>query len=100
MKKRLPEMMKQRKTPIRTCIACRTSSDKCELVRVVRTPTGEIMVDLTGKMPGRGAYLCRQEECLRRAVKERRLARCLRTEIPAETTDQLEQTFKQGTEHM
>ena len=93
-------MTKQRKAPVRTCIACRTSGDKRSLLRIVRTPTGEIVVDHTGKMSGRGAYICPQPECLRRAVKEKRLPRALRTEIPEEILRQLEKETKQGSEEM
>lgn len=92
--------MKQRKTPIRTCVACRTSGDKRGLVRIVRTPSGEVMIDPTGKMPGRGAYLCARPECLRKAVKEKRLSRALRTEIPEEVIRELEEKMKQGSEEM
>ncbi|MHB0997776.1 MAG: RNase P modulator RnpM [Armatimonadota bacterium] len=91
---------KLRKTPIRTCVACRTSGEKRSLVRIVRCSTGEIMVDNTGKLAGRGAYLCRSAECLRRAIKEKRLPRALRTEVPEEAVRQLEQSIEQGSEDM
>lgn len=92
--------MKQRKVPIRSCVACRTSGDKRGLVRIVRTPTGEVLLDPSGKMPGRGAYLCAKPECLRRALKEKRLSRSLRAEIPEETIIQIEKTMIQGSEDM
>jgi len=93
-------MMRHRKVPIRTCIACRTKGDKKSLVRVVRMPSGEIVVDPTGKMPGRGAYLCPSPGCLRRAVKEKRLSRALRAEVAEETVRQLEKAVGQGSEEM
>ena len=92
--------MKQRKVPIRSCVACRTSGDKRNLVRVVRTASGDVLVDTTGKMPGRGAYLCPSKECLRKALKEKRLTRALRVEIPEDTIRQLENIVQQGSEDM
>lgn len=93
-------MINQRKTPIRTCVACRTSGDKRTLLRVVRTPSGEVMVDPTGKAAGRGAYICASAECLRRALKERRLSRALRAELTPDAIRQLEESTKQGSEDM
>lgn len=92
--------MKQRKVPIRSCVACRTSGDKRNLVRVVRTASGDVLVDTTGKMPGRGAYLCPSKECLRKALKEKRLTRALRVEIPEDAIRQLENIVQQGSEDM
>ena len=92
--------MKQRKTPIRTCVACRTSGDKQTLTRIVRTPEGKVTLDPTGKMAGRGAYLCSSRECLRRALKEKRLSRALRTELPEETIRQLEENVEKRSEDM
>ncbi|MCX6375287.1 MAG: YlxR family protein [Armatimonadetes bacterium] len=85
---------------MRSCVACRTSGDKRNLVRVVRTASGEVLVDSTGKMPGRGAYLCPSAECLRKALKEKRLTRALRSEIPDEVVRLLEKTVQQGSEDM
>jgi len=92
--------MRLRKTPVRTCVACRTSDDKMGLVRIVRTAAGEVEVDLTGKMPGRGAYLCPSSECLRRAIKEKRLSRALRTEVPENAINKLKETIEQGSPEM
>ena len=83
-------MNQQRKTPIRTCVSCRTSSVKRELVRIVRTVGGEVRVDPTGKMPGRGAYLCGAKECLALALKANKLGRALRCEIPPRLREELE----------
>ena len=69
-----------RKAPQRTCIACRTTSDKRALVRVVRGPDGT-EVDLTGKKPGRGAYLCQRRECWQEALKKNRLDAALKTRL-------------------
>jgi predicted RNA-binding protein YlxR (DUF448 family) len=90
--------MMQRKVPIRSCVSCRTAGEKSGLVRVVRTPEGGVILDLTGKAAGRGAYVCRSAECLRRAVKERRLTRALKAEISEETMHQLEKAVEQGLE--
>ena len=77
----------------RTCLACRTAHDKRELIRVVRTPAGEIRLDDSGRMPGRGAYLCKQPECLRRALKTRALERALKHPISEEIKDELLQRY-------
>ena len=72
----------QRKTPIRSCVACRSASEKRGLIRVVRTPVGEVTVDPTGRMPGRGAYLCGSKECLALAFKTNKLGRALKCDVP------------------
>ena len=92
--------MKQRKVPIRTCVACRTSGDKKSLLRIVKTSAGEIIVDTTGKISGRGAYICPLQGCLQRAIKEKRLSRALRTEVTEEAVRQLEKHVEQGSEDM
>jgi predicted RNA-binding protein YlxR (DUF448 family) len=68
--------------PQRTCVGCRTTSAKREFVRVVRTPEA-VVVDPTGKLNGRGAYVCAQRSCWEEALKKDRLARALRTTISA-----------------
>ena len=83
-------MQKPRKIPQRQCVGCRTMTDKRELVRNVKTPEGEIVLDTTGKKSGRGAYVCRNPECLRKARKSRALERAFETAIPAEVYDALE----------
>ena len=65
--------MAQKKIPARQCIGCMTSRPKKELVRVVRAPSGEISIDLVGKKPGRGAYLCPDPACLAKAKKKKAL---------------------------
>ena len=79
----------QKKNPLRQCVGCREMKAKKELVRVVRSPEGEISLDFRGKAPGRGAYVCPQAECLRRAIKSRALERGLDCQIPQEIYDQL-----------
>ena len=67
--------MKQRKIPMRMCVGCREMKPKRELLRVVRSPEGEISFDLTGRKPGRGAYVCRSVECLNQAIRKKQLER-------------------------
>ena len=74
-------MQKQRKIPRRQCVGCRTMKDKKALVRIVKTPEGEICVDATGKKSGRGAYICPNAECLQKARKSRALERAFEAAI-------------------
>jgi len=83
--------MKTRKLPQRMCAGCKEQKLKKELVRVVRSPEGEISLDLTGKKSGRGAYICRSLDCLKQARKARRLERSLSCKIPEEVYDQMEE---------
>ena len=82
--------MQQRKVPMRKCTGCGEMKPKRELVRVVRSPEGEVSLDLTGKKPGRGAYICRSAECLRQARKARRLERAFACAIPDAVYDAME----------
>lgn len=82
--------MKQRRIPIRTCIACRATGSKRDLIRVVRMPAGDTIIDPTGKVSGRGAYICPSPTCIQRALKEKRLARALRSETSPDLVNQLE----------
>ena len=79
----------QKKIPMRQCVGWREMKAKKELVRVVRSPEGEISLDFRGKAPGRGAYVCPQAECLRRAIKSRARERGRDCQIPQEIYDQL-----------
>lgn len=79
-----------KKIPMRQCVGCREMKPKMELVRVVKSPENVISLDLKGKAPGRGAYVCRSQECLRRAIKSGALARGFNMEIPQEIYAQLE----------
>ena len=83
--------MHQQRVPLRMCAGCGESKPKKELVRVVRSPEGEISLDLTGKKPGRGAYVCKSADCLRAARKARRLERAFSCQIPAEVYDRMEE---------
>ena len=74
--------MKYRKVPLRKCVGCQEMKNKKELIRVVRSPHGEIFFDSTGKKSGRGAYICPQEKCLLLAVKGNRLSKALEVKIP------------------
>lgn len=86
--------MQQRKIPLRRCTGCNESKPKKELVRVVRSPEGEISLDIVGKKPGRGAYLCLNAQCLQKARKARRLERALETQIPPEVYDSIEREIE------
>lgn len=70
-----------KKIPQRMCVGCQQMKSKRELLRVVRTPEEDVVLDLTGKKSGRGAYVCRDVACLEKAVKERRLERALQKAI-------------------
>ena len=75
---------KEKKIPMRQCLGCNEHKPKAELLRVVRSPEGEISLDFTGKKSGRGAYICKSGTCLMKAQRSGRLARNLACEIPAE----------------
>ena len=73
--------MKQKKIPMRMCLGCNEMKPKMELIRVVRSPEGEISLDFKGKAAGRGAYICRSEECLEKARKARRFEKSFSCKI-------------------
>ncbi len=77
--------MKEKKVPMRMCVGCREMKPKKELLRVVRSPEGEVSIDLTGRKPGRGAYLCKNAECMKRAIKQRQLERAFECALGEET---------------
>ena len=81
--------MAERKIPLRKCIGCGEMKDKRILVRIVRNKEGEISVDLTGKKPGRGAYICKNADCLNKAQKAKRLERAFSAAIETEIYDAL-----------
>ena len=81
--------MKPKKIPMRMCVGCREMIEKRDLIRIVRTPDGEAVLDPTGKRSGRGAYVCRQEECLRRAIRQKQLERQLEITMTPEITEAL-----------
>ncbi|MBQ7338175.1 MAG: YlxR family protein [Clostridia bacterium] len=81
---------KVKKIPVRQCLGCNEHKPKIELLRVLRSPEGEISLDFTGKKSGRGAYLCRDVKCLRRVRKSGRVETALGVAIPAEVYDDME----------
>lgn len=89
-KKNNPQPVKVRKVPLRQCLGCNEHKTKAELLRVVRTPEGEILLDFTGRRSGRGAYICRDVKCLKRVRKSRRLEKSLNCAIPDEVYDRME----------
>ena len=83
-------MLKPKKIPQRQCVGCRTMKNKKDLIRVVKSPEGEISLDFTGKKSGRGAYLFPDAACLLRARKAKSLERAFDTQIPAEVYEALQ----------
>ena len=77
--------MKPRKIPMRMCVGRREMKEKKSLIRVVRSPEGEVSLDPVGKKPGRGAYVCRSADCLKRAIRQKQLERQLDVTLPPET---------------
>ena len=88
-------MPKVRKIPQRQCVACGETRSKRELVRVVRTPDGEVRVDATGKLSGRGAYVCPAPECVDRALRDGRLAGILERPLPEALSGSLRDAVSQ-----
>jgi predicted RNA-binding protein YlxR (DUF448 family) len=86
--------MKQRKVPMRKCVASQEMFPKKSLVRIVRTPENEIVIDPTGKKSGRGAYLCARMEYIDLAQKKKALDRALKAQVPSEIYDQLRDYVK------
>ncbi len=84
-----------KKIPQRQCTGCREMKNKTDMIRVIRTPEGEIRIDETGKMNGRGAYICRSLSCLKASLGNHGLERSLHTRIPGEICQQLEEEMKQ-----
>ncbi|MDD6807510.1 MAG: YlxR family protein [Oscillospiraceae bacterium] len=86
--------MMQKKVPLRRCLGCMEMKPKNELVRVVKNKSGEISLDLTGKAPGRGAYICKSVECFAKARKAKRFEREFSTQIPDDIYDLMEAELK------
>ncbi|MGI6214851.1 MAG: RNase P modulator RnpM [Christensenellales bacterium] len=78
-----------KKTPMRMCIVCRTMTAKKELIRIVRSPEGEVFIDEKGKKSGRGAYLCKNKACIEKALKQKALERTLGVPLPNEVKEAL-----------
>lgn len=89
-------MMTTRTTRSRTCTACGATAEKRGLIRIVRTPEGEVALDRTGKANGRGAYVCPTMACFEQAVRRRRFAAALRVSLSEEDTDRLRLEFEQA----
>ncbi len=85
-----------RRRPQRTCVACRTARDKRDLVRVVRMPSGEVVLDPSGRLAGRGAYLCADGSCWAMAVKKSAIERALSVALPPELRARLERADPQA----
>lgn len=85
--------MKPKKIPLRTCIACREEKEKREMLRIVRNAAGEISLDFSGKLPGRGAYICNGEACIKKLRKGRLLHKTFSQEVPEEVYVQIEEEF-------
>lgn len=86
--------MQQKRQPQRMCTGCGQMKDKRELIRVVRCPEGVLAIDKKGKLPGRGAYLCPNADCLKKAVKTRRLERNLETPVPEDMMEALKKEIE------
>lgn len=87
----MAQILTPRKVPMRKCTGCAEHFPKMELIRVLRTPDGTIVLDATGKKSGRGAYICKNPACLKKAKKARRLETSLECEIPEEVFLRLEE---------
>lgn len=88
--------MQKRKVPLRMCAGCGQMKPKKELVRVVKSPEGEISLDLTGRKPGRGAYICKDINCLKAARKARRFEKSFSCRIPDEVYDGMEEELNRN----
>ena len=84
----------QKKIPMRQCLGCREMKPKRELIRAVKSPDGAVNLDFKGKMPGRGAYLCPNMDCLKKAMKSRALERAFSVQIPETIYEQLAQQME------
>ena len=84
----------QKKIPLRQCLGCREMKPKRELIRVVRSPEGDISLDFKGKASGRGAYVCPDAQCLKKAVKAKALERAFSCQIPQEIYDKISEQME------
>lgn len=87
--------MSTKKIPLRQCIGCGEMKSKKEMIRILKTDTGEIVLDATGRRNGRGAYLCPDMECFKKAVKSRGIERSFRMPVPKDVYETLEKEMKQ-----
>ena len=86
----------QKKIPQRQCMGCRERKNKRDMIRVVRTPEGAVNLDFGGKMNGRGAYICPNADCLKKAIRSKALDRSLEVAIPQEVYDRLTREMEAG----
>lgn len=86
--------MKSVKIPMRMCVGCGEMKQKSELIRVVKTPDGAVVLDKTGKQNGRGAYICKSAACFKKAQKARRFENAFKAPIPAELADVIEKELE------
>lgn len=86
----------EKKIPMRQCLGCREMKPKKDLIRVVRSPEGEISLDFKGKASGRGAYICHDPQCLKKAIRSKALERAFSTQIPPEIYDKLNEQMEDG----
>ena len=86
----------EKKIPMRQCLGCREMKPKRELIRVVRSPEGEIHLDLRGKANGRGAYVCPDPDCLQKAIRSKALERAFSARIPEEVYQSLREEMERG----
>ena len=80
----------QKKIPTRKCVGCGEMKEKKQLIRIIKTPEDEILLDTTGKANGRGAYICNSADCFKKAVKNKGLERSLKSSIPADVLERIE----------
>ena len=86
--------MQKKKIPLRKCTGCGEMKPKKELVRVVKTPDDQVLMDLTGRVNGRGAYICPDAQCLKIARKSKRIEKSFQMQIPDEIYDKMEEELK------
>ncbi|MDD6090690.1 MAG: YlxR family protein [Clostridiales bacterium] len=86
----------EKKIPVRQCLGCREMKPKRELIRVVRSPEGTVSLDFRGKASGRGAYVCPNPQCLKKAIRARALERAFSVQIPPEIYERLEREMEAG----
>ena len=87
-------MAQNRHIPLRKCTGCQEMKSKKEMLRILRTAEGDILLDISGKKNGRGAYVCRSRECFEKAVKNKGLERSLKIKIPEETYESLKKEIE------
>ena len=87
-----------KKVPMRQCVGCGEMKSKKEMMRILKTAEGDIVLDVTGKKNGRGAYLCKSDECLKKARKTKGIERSFKMSIPEEVYDNLEKEFAESEE--